>query len=98
MGGNAYNNESGADQPGSYWHRRAVTLAAGLSLLGLLAWIFSGGGKQAQGNSRLPGCQPPPSQRAGLAIGENRQDSARCDQPGGVVVRGRPGAGRTLPS
>ena len=55
MGGNAYNDESGADQPGSYWHRRAVTLAAGLSLLGLLAWVFSGGGKPAPGNSRASG-------------------------------------------
>ena len=39
----------------SYWHRRAVTLAAGLSVLGLLAWIFSGGGKPAPGNSRASG-------------------------------------------
>lgn len=36
------------DRPDSYWRRRAITLAAGLSLLGLLAWAFSGsGGKPA---------------------------------------------------
>jgi hypothetical protein len=33
-----------ADQPDSYWRRRVITLAAGLALLGLLAWAFSGGG------------------------------------------------------
>jgi len=32
------------DQPDTYWRRRAVTLAAGLGVLGLLAWAFSGGG------------------------------------------------------
>jgi hypothetical protein len=32
------------DQPYPYWRRRAVTLAAGLGVLGLLAWAFSSGG------------------------------------------------------
>jgi hypothetical protein len=32
------------DQPDTYWRRRAATLAAGLGVLGLLAWAFSGGG------------------------------------------------------
>ena len=32
------------DQPGPYWRRRAATLAAGLGVLGLLAWALSGGG------------------------------------------------------
>src|SRR3984957_18613502 len=32
------------DQPGPYWRRRVATLAAGLGVLGLLAWAFSGGG------------------------------------------------------
>jgi hypothetical protein len=36
--------EDDTDRPDSYWRRRAITLAAGLSLLGLLAWAFSGGG------------------------------------------------------
>ncbi len=35
------------DQPGTYWRRRAATLAVGLGVLGLLAWAFSGGGGQA---------------------------------------------------
>ena len=31
-------------RPDSYWRRRAITLAAGLGLLGVLAWALSGGG------------------------------------------------------
>ena len=102
----AYHDENGADQPDSYWRRRAVTLAAGLSLVGLvcfLAWASSGGGKAGEpGAGELAGfghaasrCR---SQRVGLAIGESQQDSAGPGKPGGVAVRGRPGAGRTLPS
>jgi hypothetical protein len=48
MSRNTYRDESGTDQSVSYWRRRVITLAAGLSLLGLLAWAFSGGsGKPA---------------------------------------------------
>jgi hypothetical protein len=32
------------DQPDTYWRRRAAIMAAGLGVLGLLAWAFSGGG------------------------------------------------------
>jgi len=36
------------DRPDPYWRRRIATLAAGLGVLGLLAWAFSsGGGKPA---------------------------------------------------
>jgi hypothetical protein len=31
-----------AYQPDAYWRRRVITLCAGLALLGLLAWAFSG--------------------------------------------------------
>jgi hypothetical protein len=42
---NAYrDDEDDTDQPDSYWRRRVIMLVAGLSLLGLFAWIFSGGG------------------------------------------------------
>jgi hypothetical protein len=44
MDRNAYRDDNDTDQPDAYWRRRAITLAAGLSLLGLLAWAFSGGG------------------------------------------------------
>jgi hypothetical protein len=35
------------DQPDTYWRRRVATLATGLGTLGLLAWVFSGGGGKA---------------------------------------------------
>jgi hypothetical protein len=44
MDGGSYRDDNDADQPEAYWRRRAITLAAGLTLLGLLAWAFSGGG------------------------------------------------------
>jgi hypothetical protein len=50
-----------AYQPDAYWRRRVTTLCAGLALLGLLAWAFSGGGgkpaaakKAAQASGALP--------------------------------------------
>jgi hypothetical protein len=36
--------QTGAYQPDAYWRRRVITLCAGLAVLGLLAWAFSGGG------------------------------------------------------
>jgi hypothetical protein len=38
-------------QPEAYWRRRVITLCAGLALLGLLAWAFSGGGGKAPGKA-----------------------------------------------
>jgi hypothetical protein len=50
-----------AYQPDAYWRRRVITLCAGLALLGLLAWAFSGGGgkpaaakRAAQASGALP--------------------------------------------
>jgi hypothetical protein len=49
-----------AYQPDAYWRRRVITLCAGLALLGLLAWAFSGGGgkpaakKGSQASGALP--------------------------------------------
>lgn len=36
------------DAPDTYWRRRAITLALGMGLLGILAWGFSGGGARSQ--------------------------------------------------
>jgi hypothetical protein len=59
---NAYRDKDDKDQPDSYWRRRVIMLAAGLGLLGLLAWAFSGGGGKptspAPGNSQASGILP----------------------------------------
>jgi len=47
MDRNAYRDEDDTGQPDAYWRRRVITLCAGLTLLGLLAWAFSGSGKPA---------------------------------------------------
>ncbi len=61
MDWNANRDDSDTGQPDAYWRRRVITLCAGLALLGLLAWAFSGGGKPAstaqkgaQANGVLP--------------------------------------------
>ena len=66
MDRNAYRDDDDtgqpdASQPDDYWRRRVITLCAGLALLGLLAWAFSGGGgkpvaatKAAQASGALP--------------------------------------------
>jgi hypothetical protein len=45
-------------QPAAYWRRRVITLCAGLALLAVLAWAFSGSGK-APGAARK--ASPPSS-------------------------------------
>ena len=47
MDRNAYRDDIDTDQPDAYWRRRVITLVAGLAVLGLLAWAFSGGSKPA---------------------------------------------------
>jgi hypothetical protein len=66
MDRNAYRDDDDMDQPDAsqpdaYWRRRVITLCAGLVLLGLLAWAFSGGGgkpavakKAAQASGAIP--------------------------------------------
>ena len=66
MDRNAYRDDNDTDQPDAsqpdaYWRRRVFTLCAGLALLGLLAWAFSGSGgkpvaatKAAQASGVLP--------------------------------------------
>jgi hypothetical protein len=61
MDRNAYRDDNDTGQPDAYWRRRVITLCAGLALLGVLAWAFSGGGKPAspaqkgtQANGVLP--------------------------------------------
>jgi hypothetical protein len=70
MGQDAYSDYDDGDQPESYgerrpeayWRRRVITLCAGLALLALLAWAFSGGGKAPstaqKGSSQASGILP----------------------------------------
>jgi hypothetical protein len=70
MGQDTYSDYDGEGQPEtygggrseSYWRRRVITLCAGLALLALLAWAFSGGGKAPstaqRGSSQASGILP----------------------------------------
>jgi hypothetical protein len=88
MDRNAYRDDNDTDQPDAsqpdaYWRRRVITLCAGLALLGLLAWAFSGGGgkpaaakKAAQASGALPAAaysgtraSPPPGADASASAG-----------------------------
>ena len=44
MDRNSYRDDNGTDEPETYWPRRAIILAGGLGVLGLLIWAMSGGG------------------------------------------------------
>ena len=48
--------QADAYQPDAYWRRRVITLCAGLTLLGLLAWAFSGGGGKPKAAGRQQHC------------------------------------------
>ena len=56
--GDTYHGD--AYQGDAYWRRRVITLCAGLALLGLLAWAFSGGGGKpaAKKGSQASGARP----------------------------------------
>jgi hypothetical protein len=60
------------DQPDMYFRRRAATLAAGLGVLGLLAWALSGGGGKpapVPRNSPAAGALSAPAYPSGPASG-----------------------------
>ena len=63
MDRNAYRDDDDTDQPDAsqpdaYWRRRVITLCAGLALLGLLAWAFSGGGGKPAAAKTAPSACP----------------------------------------
>jgi hypothetical protein len=81
------------DQPYPYWRRRAVTLAAGLGVLGLLAWAFSSGGgtpAPAPHNSPAAGALSAP---AYPSVPASASGSGSLRAPGSVS----PSAGADVP-
>jgi hypothetical protein len=88
-------------EPDTYWRRRAATLAAGLGVLGLLAWAFSsGGGTPASHNaatsaSTAAGTSGPMSLPAGASAGAgaNASPATSASAGGDPAVPGlaRPG-------
>ena len=52
MDRNTYRDDDDLDEPATYWWRRAVTLVAGLGVLGLVAWALSSGGGKPPGTPR----------------------------------------------
>ena len=80
--GDSYQGD--AYQPDAYWRRRVITLCAGLALLGLLAWAFSGGGgkpaatKASQASGALPAAaySGTPTPGADTSPGANASASA----------------------
>jgi hypothetical protein len=96
MDRNAYRDDNDTDQPDAYWRRRVITLVAGLSLLGLLAWAFSGGGGKpastAPKNSQASGILP-----AAAYSGAPTSPSPSVGGSGSGSGSGRAGPAASLP-
>ncbi len=96
MDRNAYRDDNDTDQPDAYWRRRAITLAAGLSLLGLLAWAFSGGGGKPAGPT------PKSSQASGILPAAAYSGAPASPSPGvngsGPVLASPAASGLPSPS
>jgi hypothetical protein len=65
---NTYRDENDTGDGEAYWRRRAVTLAAGLGLLALLAWAFSGGGGKPAPASPVPASSQPSGFQPAAAV------------------------------
>jgi hypothetical protein len=90
MDRNAYRDENDTDQPDSYWRRRVITLAAGLSLLGVLAWAFSGGGGK-------PASPSPRNSQASSVLPAAAYSGAPTAPASGASQTGSAQAGRAIP-
>jgi hypothetical protein len=100
--------QTGAYQSDAYWRRRVITLCAGLALLGLLAWAFSGGGgkpaaatKATQASGALPTAAY--TQASGAAAdgaaagGAPAFPSAGADASAGASTSASAGSSASLP-
>jgi hypothetical protein len=104
MDRNAYRDDDDtgqpdASQPDDYWRRRVITLCAGLALLGLLAWAFSGGGgkpvaatKAAQASGALPATAYSGIPASGAAASPAASATANGAAAGGAPASPSPGA------
>jgi hypothetical protein len=104
MDRNAYRDDDDtgqpdASQPDDYWRRRVITLCAGLALLGLLAWAFSGGGgkpvaatKAAQASGALPATAYSGAPASGAAASPAAGATANGAAAGGAPASPSPGA------
>jgi hypothetical protein len=81
MDSNAYRDEEDMDHADSYWRRRVIALVAGLSLLGVLAWALTGGGKP-----------PSPAAKASAGVGPAAAYSAAASSSNGAVSTASPGS------
>src|SRR5579859_5602360 len=75
------------DEPDTYWRRRIATLAAGLGVLGLLAWALSGGGGKptpAPSNSPASGALSYPSVQASAGPGAGTSAGASTGTSAGT--------------
>jgi hypothetical protein len=102
--------QTGAYQSDAYWRRRVITLCAGLALLGLLAWAFSGGGgkpaaakKAAQASGTLPTAAYSSTPASGAAAGGAAAGgapafpSAGADASAGAGTSASAGSSASLP-
>jgi hypothetical protein len=82
-------------QPDAYWRRRVITLCAGLALLGLLAWAFSGGGSKPA--AARNGAQAPGARSAAAYSGAANSSSVGAGASPGASASASAGSSASLP-
>lgn len=88
MDPNVSGNNPWPDEPGGYWRRRVFALAAGLTVLGLLAWACSG----ALGGAKPPPQAPvmPTQAAANQPVGQAAAASSQSPAPPTITATSQP--------